>query len=227
MPRGTDDPSCSMADARAARPWCARKSEYPSTNDEDSARPPPRNATTARLAMNKPVLTAPTTPAWGPSGRRRAVDEVDSTAPLLLFIQGTIHGMNYMSMDLSWMHDVLSPPSSRFPARPARFGRRERVRTDTAAAGHHSLGCGSASVRRPQPRDQPASGERARGRRVEPDRRDSGPAGVPRAGRTPAQQDGPPQSRVEPHRARPRASDRGGTARQTARAGLHRNPGAR
>src|SRR5699024_3879024 len=84
MPRGTDDPSCSMADARAARPWCARKSEYPSTNDEDSARPPPRNATTARLAMNKPVLTAPTTPAWGPSGRRRAVDAADSTAPLRL-----------------------------------------------------------------------------------------------------------------------------------------------
>src|SRR5699024_12619340 len=113
------------ARARPARPGGARTTEDPSTNDEDSARPPPRNATTARLAMNKPVLTAPTTPAWGPSGRRRAVDEGDSTAPLLLFIQGTIHGMNYMSMDLSWMHDVLSTPSSRFPALPARFGPRD------------------------------------------------------------------------------------------------------
>src|SRR5699024_4610427 len=198
MPRGTDDPSCSMADARAARPWCARKSEYPYPTDEYSARPPPRNATTARLAMNKPVLTAPTTPAWGPSGRRRAVDEVDSTAPLLLFIQGTIHGMNYMSMDLSWMHDVLSPPSSRFPARPARVGRRERVRTDTAAAGRHSLGCSSASVRRQQPREHQASGERARGRRVERGRRVGGRAGDRRPARAPARQRGPPQARVDP-----------------------------
>lgn len=57
---------------------------------------------TARLAMNKLTLTAPTIPGWGPSGRRRAVNGFDSMCSELLFIEAIVHAMNNASSDLPW-----------------------------------------------------------------------------------------------------------------------------